>query len=385
MNFAETEEQGLIRENVGKIASQFGPDYFREKSQDHGLLKELWSEIGQQGFVGINLPEEYGGAGLGITELAIVCEELASQGCPLLMLVVNPAISGTVLKLHGSPEQKKEWLPPMATGERRIVFGITEPDAGSNSHRISTTATRNGNGYRLRGTKYYISAVDEADAILVVARTGLDEKTGRGELSLFIVDADAPGLQKDIIPVGITAPENQFTLFFDDVEVPEDRLVGTEGKGLQQVFSGLNPERITSAAVCNGISRYALKKASKYANERSVWKGVPIGAHQGIAHPLAKAKIDVELARLMTTKASWLFDQGLDAGEASNMAKYAAAEAAGLALDRAIQSHGGNGLAYEYGLVHLWGLTKLFQIAPVSREMILNFVSQHSLGLPKSY
>ncbi len=236
---------------------------------------------------------------------------------------------------------------------------------------------------RIRGTKYYISGADESAALLVVART--DETTGSREaLSLFIVPTGAKGLEMTPIPVEIVSSEKQFTLFFDDVIVGEESLVGELGKGFQQVFSGLNPERITGAAIVNGIASYALGKASRYARERVVWD-VPIGAHQGLAHPLAIAKIDVELARLMTSKAAWLYDHGLQAGEAAHMAKYAAAEAACRALDQAIQTHGGNGLASEYGLADLWGVTKLFRLAPVSREMILNFVAQHSLRLPRSY
>jgi len=265
-----------------------------------------------------------------------------------------------------------------------MAFAITEPDAGSNSHKISTTATRDGDEYILRGTKYYISGLDEAEQILVVTRTGVDENSGRGKLSLFVVDTDSPGLEKTPIPMEILAPDKQFTVFFDEVRVPADRLIGAEHEGLRQVFTGLNPERVMGAAQGNGISRYALAKAASYALDRQVW-GVPIGMHQGLSHPLAIAKIEVEQARLMTQKAAWLYDQGLDAGEAANMAKYASAEASLKALDQAIQTHGGNGLTTEYGLATLYGITRLFRTAPVSREMVLNFVAQHSLGLPKSY
>ena len=268
-----------------------------------------------------------------------------------------------------------------------MVFAITEPDAGSNSHNISTTATRDGDLWRLRGTKTYISGVDEAAQMLVVARTGTDEQTGRARLSLFIVDTDAPGLERQMIPVEIRAPEKQFTLFFDHVEVGADRLVGEEGEGLRQIFFGLNPERITGASISTGIGRYALAKAATYATDRKVWD-VPIGSHQGVAHPLAEAKIELELARLMLAKAAWLHDHDADrkaAGEAANMAKFAAAEAGIKCLDTAIQAHGGNGMASEYGLADLWGMVRLLRIAPVSREMVLNFVAQTSLGLPKSY
>jgi alkylation response protein AidB-like acyl-CoA dehydrogenase len=384
MDFQESDEQMMLRQAASGIAAGFGHDWFVRKARAGERSEELWQALAKQGFIGVNTPEAYGGGGMGISELAIVCEEMAAAGCPLLLMLVSPAICASIIAKHGSEEQRERWLPPMASGAMKMAFAITEPDAGTNSHRISTTATRDGDGWVLRGTKYYISGVDESAAVLVVARTGGDPESGKGELSLFIVDADAPGLELSLIPVEIVAPEKQYTLFFDGVRVGADRLIGTEGNGLRQVFVGLNPERIMTAAISNGISRYALAKGAAYANQRNVW-GVPVGAYQGLAHPLAKAKVEVELSRLMSQKAAWLYDRGLEAGEASNMAKYAAGEAANAALDQAIQIHGGNGMASEFGLADMWGMVRLLRIAPVSREMVLNYVSQHSLGLPKSY
>jgi alkylation response protein AidB-like acyl-CoA dehydrogenase len=384
MDFRPTPEQELLRDAVAGIAKGFGHAYFQEKTREGAKQDELWAELGRGGYLGVHLPERYGGGGMGISELTIVCEEVAAAGCPLLLILVSPAICGSLLSKFGTEEQKECWLPPMATGEAKMAFAITEPDAGSNSHRISTTAVRDGDEWRLNGTKYYISGIDEAGACIVVARTGTDPETSRSRLSLFIVDTDAKGLEATHIPVEIAAPEKQFTLFLDDCVLGNDRLLGTEGEGLHQVFAGLNPERLMGAAVSCGIGRYALDRAARYARERKVWDR-PIGAHQGVAHPLAKAKIEVELARLMLSKAAWCYDAGLEAGEASNMAKYAAAEAGLDALDQAIQTFGGNGLSSEYGLADLWGTARLLRTAPVSREMILNFVAQHSLGLPKSY
>ncbi len=387
MDFHETEEQQMLREAVSGIAAKYGHTYFAEKARADERADELWDELAEGGYLGVNVPAEYGGGGMGISELAIVLEELATNGCPLLLLVVSPAICATIISHFGLEEQKQKWLPRFGSGELKMAFAITEPDAGSNSHRIATSAVRDGDVYRLSGTKYYISGADESEAVLVVTRTGVDEDTGRGRLSLFIVDLDSPGLDKTLIPVEIVAPEKQYTLFFDNVEVPADRLLGTEGDGLRQVFVGLNPERIMTAAMANGIGRYALDKAAAYARDRSVW-GTPIARHQGISHPLAKAKIEVELARLMCQKAAWACDTGADAGvagEAANMAKYAAAEAALAALDQSIQTHGGNGMSSEFGLADMWGLARLMRTAPVSREMILNFIGQHSLQLPKSY
>ena len=383
MSYIETEEQQLLRQQVREIGRKYGREYIAKKGREGLSPDELWDEVARQGFIGVNTPEEYGGGGLGIYELAIVCEELAAAGCPLLLLVVSPAICATLIARFGTDQQKARWLPRLASGEMKMAFAITEPNAGSNSHRLETAAVKDGEDWVLNGTKYYISGADDAEAILVVARTGGAED-GRGRLSLFIVDSNAPGLEKTLIPLQIQGADRQFTLFFDNVVVSQDRLLGNEGQGLSQVFVGLNPERILIAALANGAALHAIEQASRYANERAVW-GKPIGTHQGIAHPLAESKIEVELARLMTMKAAWLFDHGKDAGEAADMAKYAAGEAATRAVDTAIQVHGGNGMSEEYGLVLLWGLARTLRIAPVSREMILNFVAQHTLDLPKSY
>jgi alkylation response protein AidB-like acyl-CoA dehydrogenase len=393
MDFAETVEHQALRKTVAEIAGRFGGAYYAAKAQAREPCTELWQALGDAGFIGVNLPEEYGGGGGGLAELAIVCEETAGQGCPLTLLLVSSGVSAEVIARYGSAEQKQRWLPGIAAGTSKIVFAITEPDAGSNTHKLSTTATRGGDGsdsdgWILRGTKYYISGVNEAEAILVVARTGPraaeHETTGHGRLSLFVVPTDAPGLVARPLPVDVMLPEQQFTLHFDDVRVGADAMVGAEGDGLRQVFHGLNPERITGAANGVGVARYALRRAAEYARTRTVWDE-PLGSHQGVAHPLAKAAIETELAALMTRKAAWQHDHGMSAGEASNMAKYAAAEAAIAAVDQAIQTHGGNGVSTEYGLIPLWGLVRLLRIAPVNREMVLNYVAQHTLGLPRSY
>jgi alkylation response protein AidB-like acyl-CoA dehydrogenase len=384
VEFDENPDHRAIREAVAKIAAPYGGQYYTAHAEEHTPTDELWHALGRLGFIGINLPEQFGGGGAGLAELALVCEETAAQGAPLLLLLVSSAISGEVLARYGSPQQQQDWLPGMAAGERKVVFAITEPDAGSNTHQLSTTAERDGDDWVLRGTKYYISGVNEADALVVVARTGTDQATGKGLMSLFLVPTDAPGLAATELPVSASLPEKQYTLFFDDVRLDAGQLIGVEHEGFRQVFHGLNPERITGAAICVGVGRRALAVAAEYARNRAVW-GVPIGTHQGISHALAKAKIAVDLAALMTAKAAWLHDHDLPAGEAANEAKYAAAEAAIAAVDAAIQTHGGNGLSTEFGLLPLWGISRLLRIAPVSAEMVLNYVAQHSLGLPRSY
>ena len=391
MDFAESAEHRDLRAAVASIASGFGPGYYAQHAAGRTPCDELWTKLGEAGFIGVNIPAEYGGGGGGLTELALVCEELGAQGTPLLLLVVSAAISAEVITRFGTDEQRATWLPGLAAGTTKVVFAITEPDAGSNTHRLSTTATQDGDEWVLRGTKYYISGVDEADAVLVVARTGAaasGSSPGGGDsgtsLSLFLVPTDSPGLERQVLPVNLLLPEKQFTLHFDDVRVGSGALIGQAGEGFRQVFHGLNPERITGAAQCVGIARYVLATAARYARERQVWDA-PIGTHQGVAHPLARAKIDTELAGLMIRKACWQHDHGEPAGEAANMAKYAAAEAAIAAADAAMQTHGGNGFATEYGLLPYWGSARLLRVAPVNREMILNYVAQHSLGLPRSY
>jgi alkylation response protein AidB-like acyl-CoA dehydrogenase len=290
-----------------------------------------------------------------------------------------------VLPLHGTADQQRRYLPGIASGREKFVFALTEPDAGSNSHNVSTTARPDGDEWVVRGTKYYISGVDHCDHFLLVARTGTDEASSRGQLTLFVVDnPHAPGLTKQLIPTALRAPERQFTLFFDDVRLPADAVVGEVGRGLRPLFDGLNPERVLSAVICTGVGRYAIEKAVGYARERSVW-GVPIGSHQGVQHPLAEAAIELEAARAMVWRAAALFDAGLPAGEEANMAKFLASRAGYKALDTAIQTHGGNGLADEYGLADLWSILRLQQVAPVSSQMVLNHIGQHYLGLPRSY
>ena len=376
----DTSDHQLIRQSTAAIAARYGHGYYAERAREGGHIAELWADLGQAGLLGVHLPDEYGGGGAGLAELTVVTEELAAHGLPLLIAVISPAICGSILAAHASDEMKASWLPGLADGTRRMAFALTEPDAGSNSHNVSTTARRDGPGWVITGGKYYISAADECEALLLVAR----DDSVQGGLSLFVVPTDAPGLTLQPIPTALVSPDRQFTVFLDDVAVGQDALIGVAGQGFRQVFAGLNPERILAAALCNGIGRYAIAKAAEYARQRKVWSQ-PIGAHQGIAHPLAQAHVGVELARLATARAAELFDAGQDAGEAANIAKLAAADAALAALDQAIQTHGGNGLALEYGLADLWFVTRLMRTAPVSREMVLNYLATHSLGLPPSY
>ncbi|MGV9561032.1 acyl-CoA dehydrogenase family protein [Streptomyces sp. NPDC003480] len=382
---AETEEHKALRSAVSALGKRYGRDYLATVVAEGRHPTELWAEAAKLGYLGVNLPEEYGGGGGGIAELSIVLEELGAAGCPLLMLVVSPAICGTVITRFGTAEQKRQWLPGLADGTRTMAFGITEPDAGSNSHRITTTARRDGTDWVLGGRKVFVSGVDIADATLIVGRTE-DARTGSLKPCLFVVPRETPGFERRPIDMELSSAEKQFELTLDDVRLPADALVGDEDAGLLQLFAGLNPERVMTAAFAIGMGRYAISRAVEYARDRTVWKQ-PIGAHQAIAHPLAQAHIDLELARLMMQKAAFLYDSGDDiaAGEAANMAKYAAGEACVRAVDQAVHTLGGNGLTREFGLASLITAARVSRIAPVSREMVLNYVSHQSLGLPKSY
>jgi alkylation response protein AidB-like acyl-CoA dehydrogenase len=331
----DSDERRMLRESVSNLAESFGHRYFTEVVAANEPPTALWEALGEHGFMGPSIAERYGGGGAGLTELAIVEEEVSAAGMPLLKLLISPAVAGAIVEGHGSEEQKMRWLPGMAAGTDRFSLAVTEPDAGSNTHKISTRARREGDTYVLTGSKVYCSGLEDSNWVLVLAKTGTGDD-GRSQLSLFMVEVDHPKLHRTRIPVAMRAPEHTFS------------------------------------------------KAAQYGREREVW-GQPIGAHQGVSHPLAECHANLEAARMMMMAAAALADAGAPAGEAANIAKLLAADAGTKAIDQAIQAHGGNGLADEYGIADLYFIVRLQRIAPVSREMILNYIAQHSLGLPRSY
>jgi alkylation response protein AidB-like acyl-CoA dehydrogenase len=379
-----TDDERAIRDAVAAIAARFGPDYYQRQVDDGGNCAELWNALGAKGYLGVHLPEEYGGGGLGLRELAIVVQETAIAGCPLQAMLFSAGVTGTILDRTASDEQKAHWLPGVATGETRLSFAITEPDAGSNAHRISTTARREGDHYVINGQKVFITGMESADWVMTVARTGVDERTGRARLSVFMVDAGSPGLSWTPIRTVMNQPDKSHQVFFDNVEVPIGNLIGGENKGLAVAFTGLNTERILTSSICTGIGRYAIRKAVAYANVRKVWDQL-IGAHQAVAHPLAAAHIHLQAAQLVTERACELYDTGAQVGELANMAKYLGAASGLEALDAAVEVHGGNGVTYDYQLAPYFWVVRMLNTGPVSKEMILNFVAEHSLGLPRSY
>ncbi|MCX2930052.1 acyl-CoA/acyl-ACP dehydrogenase [Mycobacterium sp. CVI_P3] len=371
-----------IRSVVHQLVETFGAaDYYQQQVDQGGHCAELWNALGTNGYLGVHLPAEYGGGGLGLAELSAVVEETAFAGCPLLALLFSAGVTGTILDRSASAAQRERWLPGIAAGRTRLSFAITEPDAGSNAHRIATTAVRAGDRYILNGQKVFITGMESADWVMVVAATA---GAGSGRLSVFMIEGSSPGLTWTPIRTVMNQPDRSHQVFFDDVEVPADQLVGVEGAGLKIAFTGLNTERILTSSICTGVGRYALRRAVDYAKQRKVWDQ-PIGAHQAVAHPLAAAHMHVEAARTITDRACAGYDAGREVGELANMAKYLGAAAGLAALDAAVNTLGGNGVTYEYRLAPYYWLVRMLNMGPVSKEMILNFVAERSLGLPRSY
>ncbi len=386
--FESTAEETMIREFVKQVAKKYGRDYWLAKAREGAFADELWRELAAGGYLGMMIPPEYGGGGLGLQQMAVFIEEMGYQGIPLLLIVVGNVMDAAVIERYGSEEMKERYLPPLARGETRFCFALTEPTAGSNSFRISTSARLDGDSYVLNGQKMFITGVNASDYLLVVGRTtSFDEAEDKREgLSLFVVDRRSPGITLQPLDMGVVHPETQFAVYFDDVRVPRGDLIGEEGKGSKYLFDALNPERISAAAVAVGLGRLVLDKAVAYARERVVFSK-PIGAHQGLAHPLAEAKTHLELAALMTRYAAQVSDGGdkMTAAVYANMAKFAAAEAAVEACDLAIEVHGGSGFSTDVDLITLWPYIRMLRTVPVSREMILNYIGEHVLGLPRSY
>jgi acyl-CoA dehydrogenase len=396
LNFVLSEEHNLVRTSVRSMLQKHTPrrQEMREQARrERKFPEELWQDYANVGLTGCLVPEEYGGNGMGLLALTLGFEEITTQGFSPGLLLVQAMDSSCILK-NGSDELKQRFLPGIADGSLKMCFAVTEPDAGTNTFRIQTVARRNGDNYLLNGQKVFISGVDACDYMLVVARTtALEEVAARGKpkshgLSLFIVDTKAPGLEKQPIPISLSEELTQFQLFFDNVAVPVANLVGQEDNGIMAMFNSLNPERILAAAICTGMAEHALNKAVEYAKERKVFKDTPIGAYQAIAHPLAEVKIQLEAAKLMSYKAAWAFDSGVNPAEVgtyANMAKLLAADLAIKAADHAIETFGGLAFTDEIGLLNVWNGARLFKTAPVSREMILNYVAEWNLGLPRSY
>ncbi len=396
LDFEPTEEQQLIRQSIRKAMEPFlakREEIMHSVMAEKKFPQELWEAMADTGVFGCLIPEEYGGTDLGLLTMTLALEELATLGFGNAMIVTTQMDTSCILR-NGSEEMKKRFLPGIADGSLKFAFAITEPDAGSNSFRLKTVARREGDHYVLNGQKTFITGAEVADWMLVVVRTTpVEELEAKGMskmmgISLFVLDPRSPGIDLKPIPTRGIEGMAQWTVFFDDVNVPADQMVGEEGMGSMSMFNSLNPERILAAALACGMTQFVLDKACKYARERKVFKDRPIGAYQAIQHPLADSRIGLDAARLLTWRSAWAFDKQLPpatVGHYANAAKYTAAELVINAVDRAIETHGGYGFSEEYQIIYLWEAARLIRTAPISKEMILNYFAEHVLDLPRSY
>ncbi|WP_218021153.1 acyl-CoA dehydrogenase family protein [Nocardia mikamii] len=388
MTFEPTEDQQLIRSAVAELCRTFDDRYWMRKDQDHEFPTEFYQAIAAGGWLGITIPEEYGGHGLGLTEATILAEEVARSGGGMnAATAIHLSIFGMqpVVK-YGSEELKRRTLPRVATGDLHVCFGVTEPGAGLDTSRITTFARRDGDHYIVNGRKVWISKALESEKILLLTRTtGYDQVTRKTDgMTLFLTDIDRAHIDiRPITKMGRNAVSSN-EVFIDDLRIPVEDRVGEEGEGFRYLLDGLNPERMLIAAEALGIGRVALDRAVKYAGERVVFDR-PIGMNQGIQFPLADSLAHLDAAELVLRKATWLYDHGKPCGREANTAKYLCADAGFTAADRAMQTHGGMGYAEEYHVARYFREARVMRIAPVSQEMILNYLGSHTLGLPRSY
>ena len=388
MDFDLTEDQLMIRKAVAELAAKFDDNYWAEKDRKHEFPHEFYDAFAESGWLGITIPEEYGGSGFGISEASLLLEEVAASGAGMNgASSLHMSIFGMhpVIK-HGSESLKQQTLPRIVSGDLHVCFGVTEPDAGLDTTRITTFAERKDDVYVVNGRKVWISKAMESEKILLLTRTtrlkDVEKKTDG--MTLFMTDLNRDHVEiRPIRKMGRNAVSSN-ELFIENLEVPVADRVGEEGRGFEYLLDGLNPERMLVAAEALGIGRVALKRAVAYGNEREVF-GRPIGMNQGIQFPLADSLAHLDAAELVLRKAAWLYDKGLPCGREANTAKYLCADAGFQAADRALQTHGGMGYAAEFHVERYFRESRLLRLAPLSQEMVLNFLGSHVLGLPRSY
>jgi acyl-CoA dehydrogenase len=390
MDFTLTTEQQLMVDTARKIGERYGPAYWAEHDEKKEYPAEIWKAICEAGLTGIALPEQYGGSGLGMLDMALVIEALTAGGAGSTLaqiFMLNPIFGGVAVSRYGTEEMKRTLLPGLIDGSITFCMALTEPDAGSNSLEVTTFAERDGKGWRLNGRKIWITAVPQATKMLVVARTrkASEVKRRTDGISLFLIDVRREGLDHTALDKVGTNTLASSAVFLDDVPVREDELIGTLDGGWPQLLDVLNTERIVTTAGLVGTGELAIRLAVDYANERKVFGDTPISKYQGLQFPLAQAFAEIECARVMNHKAAVLFDTGKPFGTEANVAKLIAAQAAAHATDHAMQTMGGMGYAKEFHVERLWRDARLFRIAPISEEMILNFIAVHNLGMPRSY
>ena len=387
MNFALTTEQEQIRDAIVRVCEPFDADYWLRRDREGGFPDDFHAALAKAGWLGIAMPEAYGGAGLGISEAALMMHTIAATGAGLSGA---SAVHMNIFGLHpvvvfGTDEQKRRWLPPLIHGRDKACFAVTEPNTGLNTLKLKTRAVREGNQYVVHGQKVWISTAQVANKMLLLARTTpLEEASGSRGLSLFYTDLDRSAVEvREIDKLGRKAVDSN-QVFIDGLRIPVEDRVGEEGQGFDYILHGLNPERILIASEAVGLGRAALARGTGYANEREVF-GRKIGQNQGIQHPLARSWMELEAAHLMVQKAAWLYDQDLPCGAEANSAKFLAAEACYRACENAIFTHGGMGYAKEYHVERYLREAWIPRLAPVSPQLILCFIAEKVLGLPKSY
>ena len=383
-----TDEYQEIREQIQKLCAQYPGEYWRELDTKREYPTEFVKALTEAGYLSVLIPEEFGGSGLGITAAAVIMEEIQKAGCNGGACHAQMYTMGTILR-HGTDEQKQKYLPGIAAGDLRMqAFGVTEPTSGTDTLSLRTTAVKNDAGdYVVNGQKIWTSRVEHSDLMLLLARTqSKDEVEKRADgLSVFIIDIrEAVGNGLEIKPIRTMINHATTEVFFDDLVIPANSLVGEEGKGFRYILDGMNAERILIAAECIGDARWFIKKATDYANDRQVF-GREIGKNQGIQFPIAEAYMATEAANLMVEKAAEVYEGGGRAGAEANMAKYLASEASWQAADMCMQTHGGFAFAEEYDVERKFRETRLYRIAPVSNNLVLSFIGEHVLGMPKSY
>ena len=385
MTFDLPPDLAEIRDAVSELCARFPGEYWRALEPD-GYPDEFVTTLTKDGWLGALIPEELGGAGLGVVAASVILETINASGCNSGACHAQMYIMGTVLR-HGTPEQRAAYLPKIASGELRLqAFGVTEPSAGSDTTSIQTTAERVDEGYVIRGQKIWTSRALHSDLMLLLARTTpLDQVERKTDgLSVFLLDMKAAGDRLDIRPIRTMMNHATTEIFFDSVEVPADALVGEEGKGFRCILDGMNAERILIASECIGDGRWFVEKAARYASERSVF-GRPIGANQGVQFPIARAHAAIEAADLVRHKAAWLYDRGEPCGAEANMAKLLASEASWSAANTCLDTYGGYGFAAEYDVERKFRETRLYSVAPVSNNLVLAYIGQHVLGMPRSF
>ena len=387
MDRAEEELILQVRQSVAALCARFPGEYWRRLDRERAYPREFVEAMTEGGFLGVLIPEEYGGSGQGLAVAANILEEVHAQGCNAAALHAQMYTMGTLLR-HGSEAQKNEWLPKIATGEIRLqAFGVTEPTAGTDTTSIRTFAERRGDTYVINGQKVWTSRAEHSDLMILLARTTPKDKAARKSegLSVFLVDMKkAVGTGLTIKPIRAMLNHATTEIFFDNLEIPADSLIGEEGKGFRYILDGMNAERILIAAECIGDAAWFTKTATAYAKERVVF-GRPIGANQGVQFPIARAYAEAEAAKLMVYRAASLFDSGQPCGPQANMAKLLASEASWKAADTCLQTHGGFGFAEEYDVERKFRETRLYQVAPISTNLILSYVGEHVLGMTRSY